>query len=281
MKLGSLSEPVIIFGGPYSNLPATQAMRKAVEGLGIPPSHVICTGDLVAYCAEPEAVVKEIRDWGIAVVMGNCEEALSANAPDCGCGFDSGSACALLSDTWYRFTDQSLSNENRSWMKTLSREIRLQLAGHSILVIHGAPSSINRFIFPSTPITEKKIEMQDRDATVIIGGHSGIPFGQMTGKGFWLNSGVIGMPANDATQSGWFMLLIPSQDGLTVEWHRLEYDWQKAQIKMRQAGLNNDYAQALETGLWPSMDVLPREERAQQGTRIELTPLNIPARVTR
>eukprot|EP00656_Telonema_subtile_P021891 TRINITY_DN22934_c0_g1_i1.p1 TRINITY_DN22934_c0_g1~~TRINITY_DN22934_c0_g1_i1.p1 ORF type:complete len:136 (+),score=1.16 TRINITY_DN22934_c0_g1_i1:113-520(+) len=101
MDLGTLHSPVLIFGGPYSNLAATQAMQAEAARLGFPAQQVICTGDLVAYCAEPEATVQLIRDWGISVVMGNCEESLAQNAPDCGCGFDQGSACSLLSVEWY------------------------------------------------------------------------------------------------------------------------------------------------------------------------------------
>ena len=47
--LGPLQGPVLIFGGPYSNLLATQAMREAAASLNIPGENVICTGDVVAY----------------------------------------------------------------------------------------------------------------------------------------------------------------------------------------------------------------------------------------
>ncbi len=53
LDLGCLTGPVLVFGGPYSNLAATQAMRQQAEDLAIPPNRVICTGDLIAYCAEP------------------------------------------------------------------------------------------------------------------------------------------------------------------------------------------------------------------------------------
>ena len=46
-----------MFGGPYSNLSATRAMRAQATALGIPPDRIFCNGDLVAYCAEPEQTV--------------------------------------------------------------------------------------------------------------------------------------------------------------------------------------------------------------------------------
>lgn len=75
-ELGDLSGPILIFGFPYSNLAATRAMRERAEELGIPPERTLCTGEVVAYCAQPEETVALIRDWGIAVVQGNCEESL-------------------------------------------------------------------------------------------------------------------------------------------------------------------------------------------------------------
>ncbi len=86
--LGSLDGPLLIFGGPYSNLQATTALLEEARALDIPPENIICTGDVVAYCADSQATVEAIRGAGIHVVMGNCEEALGNDLQDCGCGFD-------------------------------------------------------------------------------------------------------------------------------------------------------------------------------------------------
>ena len=82
---------ILIFGGPYSNLQATQAVLAEASRRNIPGHRVICTGDVVAYGADPKACVDLVRDAGIGVVMGNCEEQLAADAADCGCGFAPGS----------------------------------------------------------------------------------------------------------------------------------------------------------------------------------------------
>ena len=66
--------PVLVFGGPYGNLEATRAVLEDARRLGIPPERIVCTGDVVAYCADPVATIDAIRDTGIHVVMGNCED---------------------------------------------------------------------------------------------------------------------------------------------------------------------------------------------------------------
>ena len=74
LDLGSVDGPVLCFGGPYSNVQATDAMLARARALGLAPQQIVCTGDVVAYAGDPVATVERVRDAGIRVVMGNCEE---------------------------------------------------------------------------------------------------------------------------------------------------------------------------------------------------------------
>src|SRR5262245_44817533 len=86
----NVKTPLLVFGGPYSNLRALAALRERADALGIPAAQTICTGDVVAYCAEPQETTAAVREWGCHVVAGNCEEQLAAGAEDCACGFEPG-----------------------------------------------------------------------------------------------------------------------------------------------------------------------------------------------
>lgn len=270
LDLGWLNGPMLLFGGPYSNLAATQAMRQRAEELAIPPERVICTGDVVAYCAEPQETVRLVRDWGIAVVMGNCEESLGERASDCGCGFEEGTTCSALSADWYQYATSRVSPSDQEWMRSLPKSLRFDLNGRSVLVVHGGVRRINRFIFPSTPETVKREELDFAGTDLLIGGHCGIPGGQFIADRAWLNAGVIGMPANDGTRGGWYLLLRPEGDRVRCCWRRLAYDAEQAYAGMYTAGLCRGYADTLLSGLWPSMDVLPEEERGRRGMTIAL-----------
>ncbi|MFO7813501.1 MAG: metallophosphoesterase family protein [Pelovirga sp.] len=273
VDLGEMEGMVLVFGGPYSNLTATMALRERAEQLGITPERTICTGDVVAYCAEPVETVALIRDWGIAVVKGNCEDSLGRGTPDCGCGFDEGTTCSLLSDNWYRFADQHMSELDRSWMRTLPGSIFFSMKGKSIRVIHGGVQQINRFVFPTTAKEIKKEELDLAGTDIVIGGHSGIPDGQAIGAGFWLNAGAIGLPANDGTTDGWYLLLCPEQEVVACRWQRLTYPAARTAEAMRSRGFVGGYTDALCTGLWPSMDVLPEAQRQLRGKAIKMNEL--------
>ncbi|MEZ5536588.1 MAG: metallophosphoesterase family protein [Thiolinea sp.] len=273
MNLGELHGEVLIFGGNYSNLQATLALKAVAEQRSIPPEQVICTGDIVAYCAEPEETVNEVRDWGIPVVMGNCEESLGFDADDCGCGFAEGTACAVLSDSWFNFSRSRVSAANKAWMRNLPRTLSFSLAGKRFQVVHGSVSSINRFVFASLPEDVFRQEFSQTTADIVIGGHAGIPFARQCGQQYWLNGGVIGMPANDGTADTWYMLLTAETNAVRASWHRLQYEADRTKRVMQERGLNTAYAAALQNGLWPSMDVLPETERQQQGLPLHLPPL--------
>ena len=278
MDLGDIDNRLLIFGGPYSNLGATRAMRAKAESLGFAPAQVICTGDLVAYCGEPRETVDLIRDWGCNLVMGNCEESLGFERLDCGCGFDPDSACSLLSIDWYRYASEAMSPELRAWMRKLPRMINLRLGQSSVRVIHGSVTRINQFIFSSSPDPLKRAQIDEAGTDIVIGGHAGIPFGQLLDDRFWLNAGVIGMPANDATPDGWYMLLEARPGAIDVSWHRLSYDARSSSQSTRKAGMLA-YADALIDGLWPNMDVLPEAQRHQRGKRLELRAMRIKPRL--
>lgn len=269
--LGELTGPVLIFGGPYSNAQATVAIRAEAERRGIPSMNCLCTGDVVAYCADPQFTVDEIRDWGVSVVMGNCEQSLALNSNECGCGFKKGSACDILSKQWFAYSSASITADIRVWMAELPQSIRFELGGKQVVAFHGAIDDISGFIFASTSESVKRQQAGTAHADIILAGHCGLPFTQTLKNGaIWHNSGVVGMPANDGTADVWYSVLTPCLTGVDINHHRLAYDYQKAASRIREENLSEDYALALENGLWPSLDILPPQEQAASGIKIQL-----------
>jgi predicted phosphodiesterase len=228
----------------------------------------VCTGDLATYCADPQGVIDLLRNSGIRIVMGNCEGSLAAQAAECGCGFAEDSAGAALSGQWYPYADRNVDAESRLRMGSLPRQLDFEINGRRLVVVHGGVTSINRFIFATTDeAIEEELVASGCDG--VIAGHCGLPFTRERGGRLWHNAGVIGMPANDVTPRVWLSVLVPLDGGILVEHHTLDYDHASAAARMRQRGLPEGYAAALETGLWPSCDLLTPAELATRGRRIE------------
>lgn len=259
VDIGELSGPVIVFGGPYSNLQALRAMRDEAGRLGIAASNVICTGDVVAYGADPAACVALVRDWGVTVVAGNVERQLAAGAPDCGCGFEEGSTCDRLSAGWFGHADAMIDAGARTWMGTLPDLVTFRHAGRRCVALHGGVTDIARFLWPVSPEADFAPELEALAGVCgavdrVLAGHCGLGFTRRLGAVDWINAGAIGMPPNDGNRATRYLVL--DADG-RARIEPLAYDAETAAAAMRSAGLTQGYDGALISGLWPSEDVLP------------------------
>lgn len=269
MEAIRVREPILLFGGPYSNFEAMSALIGEANRLGFAPDRMVCTGDVVAYAADASDTVALVRDHVRHVVKGNCEESLGAAAADCGCGFPEGSECSRLSDAWFRHAAGQLSADDRQWMADLPERLVLDFGGIRLAVVHGSIGKINRFVFASTGDAVKLKEIEEAGVDGVIGGHCGLPFTQSISGYLWHNAGAIGMPANDGTPRVWYSIISPAAGGLTIEHRSLSYDHATAAGKMRRAGLPEGYASALVSGLWPNCDVLPVEEIRARGQALQ------------
>jgi predicted phosphodiesterase len=275
-KTDSSLPSLLFFGGPYGNLQALTALREIAEGLELPPSSIVCTGDTIAYCAQPSETIEAIRKWGVRMVAGNVELQLANDAGDCGCNFIKGSVCDRLSEQWFAFANSQITGEQRDWMRSLPTTLTLQIGDRKIGVVHGSHANVSEFLFLSSPWEKKRPNFAGLECDIIVGGHCGIPFIELREDKLWVNAGVIGMPANDGTRRGWYLLVTEREDDLEFSLRPFDYDSEQAARLMDEQGLPCEYASTLRTGLWCSMDNLPVEERASQGVPLSFSPLLFP-----
>jgi len=246
--LGILSGKVLVFGGVYSNLPALEKMMQISEEQHIPSGNIICTGDIVGYCAEPEECVQQISAWGIHSIAGNVEIQLRNREEDCGCNFNEGSRCDLFSRKWYPYAQSRLSENSLKWMEQLPLHLRFQYGDLQAYVLHGAYFNPSEFVFKSTPWEQKRSNFQVAKANIILAGHCGLPFHHKQDGLLWLNAGVIGMPANDGTPRVWYMILETLDKKLVYHHQHFLYDHELAATLMKQHKLPREYSETLRGG---------------------------------
>jgi len=262
VDLGQLDGPVLLFGGPYSNLAATSALFAEASKRHIPADQIICTGDTVAYCADAAATVSEIRKTKCVVIAGNCEKQLADGALDCGCGFGTGTTCDLLSKGWYAHANAQIGVDARAWMGDLPDIVCFTHHSKRYAVIHGGVTDISRFLWSTSgeagfleEISLLRNLVGPMDA--VVAGHSGIGFSRHIHGVEWTNAGVIGMPPNNGSSETQFVVLANGQ----AELHELTYNFKATVENMQSCGLTQGYHASLETGYWPSEDVLPSDLR--------------------
>jgi predicted phosphodiesterase len=268
--LGTFTKPVLICGGAYGNLQALSALAGLQSALGISDSHVIHSGDAVAYCADTEACAQFIAARRWHAIKGNVEEQIALGGADCGCGYEEGSACDAASVRWYAHAVATLSAHSRQWMADLPAQLTFSMRGIPARVVHGSVHQTNRFMFASSSDAVFEHELDEAGVDLVIAGHTGIPFTRLIGTRCWHNSGALGMPANEGTSRVWVSVLKPEPDGLSITHHAIEFDAHTAAERIRAENLPAGYAAGLETGLWPSLNILPDHERAATGQALTL-----------
>lgn len=270
LNINKLSGKVLVFGGVYSNLQALEQMQRIAGSRNISPENIICTGDIVGYCAQPEETVRAVMDWGIHSIAGNVEIQLREGETDCGCDFSEGGRCDVFSRNWYPFAQNALSPECIAWMKNLPEFIRFEIGNKQGLVVHGSYFGTSDFIFASTPWQEKARNFAETETNIVLAGHCGLPFHSIEDGKMWLNPGVIGMPANDGTTRVWYMLLEEKNGEVRFSHHSFTYDNKTAADLMEGNNLPREYAHTLRTGLWDNCEILPKAETELQGIKISL-----------
>lgn len=260
-QINDLHNKVLVFGGVYSNFQALQALKSVADTLDLSPNNIICTGDIIAYCAQPVECVEFMRDWGVHTISGNVEQQIAEGLDDCACDFTEGGRCDLFSKQWYPYAQSKIVDSNLDWVKSLPEFITFNYYDKRVMVLHGSYHDTSEFIFHSTDWEVKQKNLNDTQADIILSGHCGLPFSQSVNGKHWLNAGVIGMPANDGKSHVWYMTIEMIDGQLKYEHHQLQYDYEKAANLMDEKGLVPSYAQTLRTGVWDNMEILPEEEK--------------------
>lgn len=254
---GRMDGPTLLFGGPYSNLQAMEALVRLADG-----REAVCTGDVVAYCADPNETASLFLDTGWPGIAGNCERQLRDRAGDCGCGFDAGSACDLLATGWWPYLLRRMQPDLTRRLNEMPDIGCLAHRGKRFAVVHGGATEVNRFLWPSSDEADFAREISVIEDAIggvdgVIAGHCGIAFQRHVAGRHWINTGAIGLPPHDGRPDTRYAVLEAGE----VVFHRLPYDHETAGARMRAEALTQGYHLTLASGLWPSEDILPDELR--------------------
>lgn len=269
-NLNQVKGKVLVFGGVYSNLQALEAFYQKAQELNIDSNHIICTGDIVAYCAQPVECINFIKDWGIHCIAGNVEMNLVDDVDDCGCNFEDGSRCDVFSRQWYPYLKSKITADDLVWMQEMPHYLSFAYADKKVFVLHGGYPNTSEFIFKSTPWEVKQNIFDASNADVILAGHCGIPFADTQGDKLWLNAGVIGLPANDGKPEVWYALLDDENEKLSFRICQLDYDFEIAAQMMEGKPLPQTYTETIRTGIWDNCEILPEKEAKEQGLNLIL-----------
>jgi putative phosphoesterase len=225
----------------HANLPALQASLQAVEKEGI--DAVYCGGDLVGYGPHPNDVCDLIAARGIPTIYGNYDYAISRDLHDCGCAYRDphDREIGQLSVEW---TLVHTSVAAKSFMRGLPFDLRFDLGGKRVRLVHGSPRKVNEYLFEDKPprTFERIAAMAECD--ILVFGHTHKPWIHEYGGVLFVNCGAVGKP-KDADPRAAFAVLTETAEGVEAAIRRVAYDALSVGREMREVGLPEELAEKL------------------------------------
>jgi putative phosphoesterase len=129
-------------------------------------------------------------------------------------------------------------------MCELPFDLRFELAGKRVRLVHGSPRKVNECLFEDKPARtfERIAALADCDALVF--GHTHKSWIHEYGGVLFVNCGSVGKPKDGDARAA-FAVLEASKDGISTSTNRAVYDAFAVAREMRRAGLPDELADKL------------------------------------
>lgn len=243
----------LIISDIHSNVEALEAVLAAAPRTAFDKLAVL--GDIVGYGADPNAVVDRVRALAPdACIRGNHDKASSGVE-----SADDFNAAARLAARW---TFDTLRPDNREYLTNLP--FGPLVLDDTVEICHGSPEDEDEYVFEPVDAIEA-IRAQSRplcffghthvqiaywlslDAfDVIVPGTEPVTEIELApDRRYLVNPGSIGQPRDGDARAGY---AVYDTDTRRVTLHRIEYDIEGAQKKIRDAGLPEGLARRLAVG---------------------------------
>jgi putative phosphoesterase len=182
---------VVFFSDIHANFPALCRALEWAQRHGA--DRLICAGDLVGHGPHPTEVVRLLMEQKVEAILGNVDRKVLAllEAP------------AKLKKRLKKkahapaaWAAMALGEVERGWLAGLPRELRLEVDGVEISVVHGSPLSDTDYIYPSLTPHALAAKLGESRPRVLICGHSHVPFTKEIAGVRIVNCGSVGRPVD-------------------------------------------------------------------------------------
>jgi putative phosphoesterase len=231
-------ERVAVITDIHSNLAALEAALARIDRDGI--DDVYCGGDLVGYGPRPNDVCSLISERGIPTIYGNYDWAIARDEEDCRCAYvtQHDREIGQLSVDWtLRHTDRI----SKAFMHDLPFDLRFELGGKRVRLVHGSPRKVNEYLFEDKPAKTFERIATGADCDVLVFGHTHRPWVREYGGVLFVNCGSVGKP-KDGDSRACFATLSARGGNPEVELVRVDYEADAVAAEMREVGLPEELA---------------------------------------
>jgi putative phosphoesterase len=240
-SIGFAMERVAVITDIHANLPALEAALARVEELGI--ERLYCGGDLVGYGPHPNEVCALIAERAMPAIYGNYDYAIGRDLDDCGCAYVTPHD-RELGQRSVEWTLAHTGQASKDFMRGLPFDLRFDLGGDEVHLVHGSPRKVNEYLFEDKPDRLYERLAAAETARTLVFGHTHKPWVREHGGVLFVNCGSVGKP-KDGDPRAAFAVLEAADAAPRVTIERVEYDARAVAGEVAAAGLPAEYADKL------------------------------------
>lgn len=236
-----------ILGDIHANIDALRAVVEHARSLSV--TDFVCVGDVVGYNASPNECVDLIRELDCFTVRGNHDHYCAYDE-----SLDDFHPMAASVIAWTR---RQLEGDRAQWLKALPLHAFYQ----GMTLVHSTLDMPERwgYVFDSI---EAGAHFFYQNTQICFHGHTHVPvifekhgnnverydpqnIHIALGRKYFLNTGSVGQPRDNDSRASYCIYDVMQR---AIQFHRVEYDIQATQEKIRAAGLPERLAQRIEVG---------------------------------
>jgi putative phosphoesterase len=232
---------VAVISDIHGNLPALEAALGRIDELDIDGFY--CGGDLVGYGPWPNEVFRLLAERGIPTIYGNYDYAIGRDEEDCGCAYRDPHD-RELGEQSIAWTLEHTDQPSKDFMLGLPFDLRFELAGRRVRLVHGSPRKVNEYLFEDKPARTFERIAAGADCDVLVFGHTHQPCIHEYGGVLFVNCGSVGKP-KDGDPRGGFAVLEAAGEEVVARIERFEYDAKHVAREVAASGLPAEYGKKL------------------------------------
>lgn len=219
---------IAIISDIHSNVDALKAVIKDIRSKGI--KDIYCTGDLIGYYHDPNGVVDVIKAEEVITIQGNHDQKYIDKKPLNQTDLKNVSEKEKFAGSFHH-NNQLLSDENRHFLEICPETLTVDLNGHQLLLVHGAPSGSKVYMYQGDPIISDVAKTLKEDG--IVYGHTHIPYVETVEGKLFVNPGSVGKPKQASKKSTYVTI----DEDLKVTHYEVTYNQDQVRLAIEKEPL--------------------------------------------
>jgi len=222
---------IALISDVHSNIIALDAVLADVDSIGV--GLILNAGDIVGYNPYPNETIERFKSRNIQSILGNHDKAVIRFNP---VGMNKMAAEAVL------WTSKNIAAEGVDYLKDLKSRLFMRIGTHLCGIYHGSPRDDDEYLY-EVDAGRELLEMCE--CSILIVGHTHMPFIKRFDNGMIVNSGSVGQPRDGDPRANY--VLFDSDTG-DFQIRRVSYDVEIVEKKVQSVGLPSFLGERLRQG---------------------------------